>query len=180
MLTLRPARPTDVTVILALIRELADYERLAHEIEASEDDLHRALFGAAPRVFADVAEWCDGATETQVVGFALGFYTFSTFKGRHGLHLEDLFVRPSHRGRGIGQALLVNLARRCVREGLGRLEWSVLDWNAPAIEFYRRLGAATHAEWVLQRVTGAALQALASREIDCQAGDAALGASAIR
>lgn len=167
MLTLRPARPTDVTVILALIRELAEYERLAHELEATEEDLRRALFAPAPRVFADIAEWREKAGESQVVGFALGFYTFSTFKGRHGLHLEDLFVRPSHRGRGIGQALLVNLARRCMQEGLGRLEWSVLDWNAPAIEFYRRLGAATHSEWVLQRVTGEALQALASREIGC-------------
>lgn len=165
MLTLRPARPTDTTVILALIRELADYERLSHEVEATEDDLRTALFGPAARVFADVAEWRESSAQTQVVGFALGFYTFSTFKGRHGLHLEDLFVRPNYRGRGIGQALLVNLARRCVREGLGRLEWSVLDWNAPAIEFYRRLGTATHTEWVLQRVTGEALQALASREI---------------
>lgn len=170
MLSLRPAEPRDVPVILALIRELAEYERLLHEVETTETDLQAALFGAAPRVFADVAEWRDadlggrdGDTATPVVGFALGFYTFSTFKGRHGIHLEDLYVRPSHRGRGIGQALLVNLARRCVREGLGRLEWSVLDWNAPAIAFYRRLGAAAHPEWVLQRVTGDALAALAAR-----------------
>lgn len=165
MLTLRPARPTDVPVILALIRELADYERLSHEVVATEADLQTALFAPAPRVFADVAEWRETSGESPVVGFALGFYTFSTFTGRHGLHLEDLYVRPSHRARGIGQALLVNLARRCVREGLSRLEWSVLDWNAPAIAFYRRLGAVTHAEWLLQRVTGEALQALASSDV---------------
>ncbi|MFZ9708639.1 MAG: GNAT family N-acetyltransferase [Steroidobacteraceae bacterium] len=164
MLTLRPATVDDVPMILALIRELADYEKLLHEVEATEPALQAALFGASPRVFADVAQWNDGRSEA-VVGFALWFYTFSTFRGRHGIHLEDLFVRPNHRDRGIGQALLVNLAKRCLRENLGRLEWSVLDWNAPAIAFYKKLGAISHSEWVLQRVTGEALAQLGARDI---------------
>lgn len=166
MLTLRPATPDDVPVILALIRELADYEKLLHEVEATEPALQAALFNAAPRVFAELAEWRDDSQvgPAPVVGFALWFYTFSTFRGRHGIHLEDLYVRPSHRGRGIGQALLAHLAQRCVHEALGRLEWSVLDWNAPALAFYQKLGAVSHPEWVLQRVTGEALVQLGARD----------------
>ena len=164
MLTLRPATADDIPVILALIRELADYEKLLHEVEATEPALRAALFGASPRVFADVAQWQDGSANA-IVGFALWFYTFSTFRGRHGIHLEDLFVRPNHRGRGIGRALLVNLAQRCLREQLGRLEWSVLDWNAPSIAFYKKLGAVSHPEWVLQRVTGEALAQLVAQDI---------------
>lgn len=156
MLTLRPADAADTAEILALIRELADYERLLHEVDATERGLHEALFGAAPRVRCDIAEW-----EGAVAGFALWFYTFSTFRGRHGIHLEDLFVRPALRGRGIGRALLAGLAQRCVQEGLPRLEWSVLDWNEPALAFYRSLGARPLTGWVPHRLTDEALEALA-------------------
>ena len=156
MLTLREAQAGDAAEILALVRELADYERLLHEVDATQEGLHAALFGAAPRVFCDIAEQ-DGA----VAGFALWFYNFSTFRGRHGIHLEDLFVRPALRGHGIGRALLAGLAQRCVRERLTRLEWSVLDWNEPALAFYRSLGARAMTEWVPHRLTGEALEALA-------------------
>jgi GNAT superfamily N-acetyltransferase len=153
---IRPARPGDAALVLAFIRELAAYERLAHEVVAGEADIDRALFGENPRAFCDIAEW-EGAP----AGFALWFYNFSTFRGRHGIYLEDLFVRPEHRGRGIGRALLANLARRCVAEDLPRLEWWVLDWNEPALAFYRSLGAAPMDEWTVQRVTGEALARLA-------------------
>jgi len=156
MLTLRAARADDAAEVLALVRELADYERLLHEVDASEDALRGALSGAAPRVFCELATW-----EGAVAGFALWFYNFSTFRGRHGIHLEDLFVRPAFRGRGIGRALLEELARRCVRERLTRLEWSVLDWNEPALEFYRSLGARAMDGWLPYRITGEALETLA-------------------
>ena len=152
----RPARPEDAALILALIRELAAYERLLHECESTETDIASALFGPEPRVFAEIAEW-DG----EPAGFALWFYNFSTFRGRHGIYLEDLFVRPALRSHGIGQSLLRHLAQRCVREGLPRLEWWVLDWNEPALRFYRRIGARAMDEWTVQRVTGEALEALA-------------------
>ena len=152
----RPARPEDAALILALIRELAAYERLLHECEATQADIAAALFGPEPRVFAEIAEW-DG----EPAGLALWFYNFSTFKGRHGIYLEDLFVRPAFRSHGIGQSLLRHLAQRCVREGLPRLEWWVLDWNEPALRFYRRIGARAMDEWTVQRVTGEALEALA-------------------
>lgn len=171
MLKLRPAEARDAAEVLALIRELADYERLLGEVDATEDSVHAALFGPAPRVFCDIAEWhgsADGAEAAgdaggapAVAGFALWFYNFSTFRGRHGIYLEDLFVRPAFRGRGIGRALLAGLAARCVREDLARLEWSVLDWNEPALDFYRTLGARAMEEWVPHRVTGEALTALA-------------------
>ena len=147
MLTLRPAQATDVPLILALIRELADYEKLLHAVDASEEALQAALFAAVPRVFCDIAEWDDG-TQRRPAGFALWFYNFSTFRGRHGIYLEDLFVRPEYRGRGIGKALLVQLAERCVRERLTRLEWAVLDWNEPALNFYRKYNATFSAEWL--------------------------------
>jgi diamine N-acetyltransferase len=156
MLTLRPAQADDAAEILALIRELADYERLLHEVDANPQDLHAALFGASPRVFCDLAEQ-DGV----IAGFALWFYSFSTFRGRHGIYLEDLFVRPAMRGRGIGRALLAGLASRCLREDLARLEWSVLDWNEPALAFYRTLGARGMKDWIPHRVTGEALFTLA-------------------
>ena len=137
MNTIRPARPDDVPVVLGLIRGLARYEKLEHKVEATEAGLAAALFGTpSPRVFCDLAE-ADGTT----AGFALWFYSFSTFVGRHGIYLEDLFVEPEFRGRGIGKALIRNLAARCVDEKLGRFEWSVLDWNEPAIQFYRAQGA---------------------------------------
>ncbi|MBU3672187.1 MAG: GNAT family N-acetyltransferase [Sinobacteraceae bacterium] len=160
MLTLRCAEAADVPLILALIRELADYEKLLHAVDATEDTLGAALFAESPRVFCDIAEWHDGTT-CRVAGFALWFYNFSTFRGRHGIYLEDLYVRPEYRGRGIGKALLVQLAERCVREGLTRLEWSVLDWNEPALRFYESLGALGLREWIPHRVTGEALQTLA-------------------
>lgn len=156
MLTLRPAQADDAAEILALIRELADYERLLHEVDATPEDLHAALFGATPRVFCDLA-----AQDGVIAGFALWFYSFSTFRGRHGIYLEDLFVRPAMRGHGIGRALLADLAARCLRENLARLEWSVLDWNEPALAFYRTLGAHGMKDWIPHRVTGEALLALA-------------------
>jgi GNAT superfamily N-acetyltransferase len=156
VLTLRAAAPADAPEILALIRELADYERLLHEVDATPEGLHAALFGPTPRVFCDLAEQ-DGV----IAGFALWFYSFSTFRGRHGIYLEDLFVRPAMRGHGIGRALLADLAARCLREDLARLEWSVLDWNEPALAFYRTLGARGMTDWIPHRVTGEALLTLA-------------------
>jgi len=152
----RAAGPEDLTTIHGFILDLAAYERLSHEAEATLADLERDLFGPAPRVFCDIAE-IDGAP----VGFALWFYSYSTFRGRHGIWLEDLFVRPEQRGAGAGLALLKALARRCADQDLARLEWSVLDWNAPAIGFYDSLGALTMDEWTTRRLTGAALEALA-------------------
>ena len=159
-LILRPAELRDVGTVYGLIRGLAEYEKLLHEVDATEALLREALFGARPRVFCDVAEWQAGERR-ETAGFALWFYNFSTFRGRHGLYLEDLFVRPEFRGRGIGRALLTNLARRCVSEGLTRLEWAVLDWNEPALRFYASLGARALDEWVPHRVTGEALARLA-------------------
>jgi len=155
-LSIRRAEARDVSLIFRFIRELAEYERLAHEVDATETDLAAALFGPHPRVFADIAEW-----EGEPVGFALWFYNFSTFRGRHGIYLEDLFVRPEFRSKGIGRALLRHLARRCMAEGLPRLEWWVLDWNEPALNVYRAIGAIPMDEWTVQRVTGEALQRLA-------------------
>ena len=155
-LTSRKAEERDAPLIFSFIRELAEYERLAHEVDATEADIAKALFAPNPRVFADIAEWEGGP-----VGFALWFYSFSTFRGRHGIYLEDLFVQPKFRAKGIGKALLQHLARRCVAESLPRLEWWVLDWNEPALKFYRSIGALPMDEWTVQRVTGEALQKLA-------------------
>ncbi len=152
----REAGPDDLATIHGFILDLAAYERLAHEAQATLADLERDLFGPAPRVFCDIAE-INGAP----VGFALWFYNYSTFRGRHGIWLEDLFVRPERRGAGAGLALLKALARRCADEDLARLEWSVLDWNTPAIGFYDSLGALAMDEWTTRRLTGAALEALA-------------------
>lgn len=154
--SIRPATPEDAALILRLIRDLAEYERLLHAVEATEAQIAAALFGPAPRVFCDIAR--DGG---EPVGFALWFYTFSTFVGRHGIWLEDLYVRPAARGAGAGKALLAGLARRCVAEHLGRLEWAVLDWNAPAIGFYDSLGAAALEDWTTRRLDGEALRTLA-------------------
>lgn len=157
-LVLRPARPDDVPLVLALIRELADYEKLSDAVVADEALLHAALFGASPAAEVVIAE-ADGAP----AGFALFFHTFSTFLGRRGLYLEDLFVRPAFRGRGIGMALMRHLAALAVTRECGRFEWTVLDWNAPAIGFYRALGAQPQDGWTVQRLEGAALHALATR-----------------
>jgi GNAT superfamily N-acetyltransferase len=155
---IRPAAYEDSALVAALVRELADYERLAHEVEASEQMLADALLAPAPRVFCDIAE-----KDSAPAGFALWFYTFSSFRGRHGIWLEDVFVRPPFRGAGIGKALLAHLARRCVEEGLGRFEWSVLDWNAPAIAFYEAQGAKLMNEWKICRLSGASLETLAGK-----------------
>lgn len=155
-LAVRSAYPGDAALVLGFIRKLADYEKLAHEVKATEAEIEAALFGPRPRVFCDIAEG-EGAP----AGFALWFYNFSTFDGRHGIYLEDLYVEPAFRGRGIGGALLARLARRCVDEGLTRLQWWVLDWNAPAIAFYQSLGAEPMADWTVLRVSGAALDRLA-------------------
>lgn len=155
-LVIRPAKPADAAIAYALVRELAEYERLIDDVDATAEDLARALFGPSPRVFCDIAEW-DGAA----AGFALWFYNFSTFRGRHGIYLEDLFVRPAFRGRGIGKALLVHLAKRAALEGCARVEWSVLDWNEPSIKFYESLGAIPMEEWTIFRLTGEALAKVA-------------------
>ncbi len=155
-ISIRPAGPADAGIVFGFVRALAEYEKLSHEVEADEAMIAAALAGPNPRVFCDIAEW-NGAP----AGFALWFYNFSTFRGRHGIYLEDLFVDPALRGHGIGKALLVHLARRCVDEGLGRLEWAVLDWNAPSIAFYRAQGAVLMDEWTGCRVTGDALARLA-------------------
>jgi GNAT superfamily N-acetyltransferase len=154
-LSIRPAVAGDAALIVRFIRDLAIYEKLEHEAKASEADVLRDLFGAAPRVFCDIAEW-EGAP----IGFALWFYTYSTFQGRHGIWLEDLFVDPAMRGKGAGKALLKNLAQRCIAEDLGRLEWWVLDWNEPSIAFYTAQGATLQDDWTKCRVDGAALARL--------------------
>lgn len=154
-LNIRAARPTDAATIADFIRALADYEKLAHEAKATEGDIARDLFAADPKVFCEIAEW-----EGRPVGFALWFYTYSTFQGRHGIWLEDLYVDPSKRGHGIGKALLVDLARRCVRENLGRFEWWVLDWNEPSIDFYKSQGGVMQHEWTKVRLDGEALRRL--------------------
>ncbi|NJP69108.1 GNAT family N-acetyltransferase [Streptomyces spiramenti] len=155
---IRTATETDVPAIHAMIRELAAYEKAEHEVEATEEQLREALFGPQPAVFALVAE---GAESGVPVGFALWFRNYSTWTGTHGVYLEDLYVRPEARGGGHGRALLATLARICVERGYRRLEWWVLDWNEPAIGFYRSIGAEPMDEWTVQRVTGDALTALA-------------------
>jgi GNAT superfamily N-acetyltransferase len=156
MLRIRKAEPKDAALVHAFVCELAEYERLSHEVAASQEDIAAALFAPAARVFCDIAEW-----NGEPAGFALWFYNFSTFRGRCGIYLEDLFVRPDHRGRGMGKALLANLASRCRAEGLARLDWAVLDWNAPSIVFYESLGARPQSDWIVYRLTGEPLAALA-------------------
>jgi GNAT superfamily N-acetyltransferase len=158
---IRSATPADVPVIVSLIAELAEYEHLAHEAVADEASVHDHLFGARP--YAEVLIATPDDAPGTVAGFALFFHNYSTFLGRPGIHLEDLFVRPEHRGSGLGQALLVRLAGLARERGCGRVEWSVLDWNEPSIAFYRALGAVPMDEWTVYRVTGEALDALASR-----------------
>jgi len=155
-LTVRRAAAADVPVILAFIRELAVYEHLEHEVVATEADVHAALFG--PRTFAEVALAClDG----EPVGFALYFHNFSTFVGKPGIYLEDLFVRPQARGCGAGKRLFAYLASTALERGCARLDWAVLDWNAPSIGFYRSLGAVDQSEWTTYRLDGEALARLA-------------------
>lgn len=155
-LRIRAAEPADVSLIMGFIRALADYERLAHEVVATEAELTRHLFGDRPYAEVVIAEW-----EGVPAGFALFFHNFSTFLGRPGLYLEDLFVLPDWRDKGVGRALLAHLARLALERGCGRLEWWVLDWNEAAIRFYRSLGAVAMDEWTVFRITGDALSNLA-------------------
>jgi len=155
-----PAGPEQVPIILDFIRQLAEYEKLSHEVVASEEMLHRYLF-SEEKVAEVIIAWLG----EEAVGFALYFRNFSTFLGRPGIYLEDLFVRREFRGHGFGKALLVHLARLTKERGFGRLEWAVLDWNKPAIDFYRSLGSRIMEEWLINRVTGEALDALAAVRI---------------
>jgi GNAT superfamily N-acetyltransferase len=157
-LNIRRARPDETGLVLSLVRELAEYEKLLHEMESTEAMLGAALFGDHPKLFCEIAEW-----QSEPVGFAIWFNNFSTFSGRYGIYLEDLFVRPAHRGKGIGRALLKHLAQTCIANGWSRLQWTVLDWNTPSIAFYKSLGAVMMDEWKLCRVGGAALTALAEK-----------------
>jgi GNAT superfamily N-acetyltransferase len=156
-MTVREIRPDDVPAVVALVRELAEYEQAADEALMTEEQLHTALFGEAPKLFGHVAE-VDG----QVVGTAVWFLNFSTWRGTHGVYLEDLYVQPGHRGTGLGRELLRTLARVCVERGYSRLEWSVLDWNAPSIEFYKAAGAVPMDEWTVYRLTDDALRTFAA------------------
>lgn len=155
---IRAARPDDIPAIYQLILDLAEYERSRAEVTATEADLRRALLAPSPAAFAHVAE-----ASGEVIGFALWFLSYSTWTGKHGIYLEDLYVRPEHRGGGHGRALLAELARICVERGYPRLEWWVLDWNSPARGFYASLGATGMDEWTVHRLTGPALRALAGR-----------------
>lgn len=163
----RPARPDDVPAVTRMVGELAAYERSEHAVEVTEAQLHGALFGPSPALFGHV-----GLTpEADVVGFALWFLNFSTWRGTHGIYLEDLYVRPEHRGSGLGGQLLRELASLCVRRGYRRLEWSVLDWNAPAIGFYRAAGAQPVEGWTVYRLTGDALERFGTPPVDDRADE---------
>ncbi|MEA3264901.1 MAG: GNAT family N-acetyltransferase [Pseudomonadota bacterium] len=154
-ISIRPATPADLPLIAQLIRDLAEYEKLAHEVRFDETVMGEKLFGARPYAEVVIGE-LDGAPQ----GFALFFHNFSTFEGKPGVYLEDLFVRPEARGSGLGKALLAHLAMLAVERDCARLEWSVLDWNEPAIGFYKKLGARLMDEWTVMRVDGTALQQL--------------------
>jgi GNAT superfamily N-acetyltransferase len=153
-----PARPEDVDTLIALIRELAEFERLLHEVEITPEDLRSHLFGPRPYCEAAVA-WAGD----EPAGFALWYHNYSTFRGRPGLYLEDLYIRPVFRGQGYGEALLAHLASLAVERGCARLEWAVLDWNQRAIGFYKKLGAVPMGDWTVYRVTGDALISLARK-----------------
>lgn len=157
LMQIRSAEPRDVERMHALMIELAEYEKLAHEVEATASDLHDHLFRDNPALFGTVAE-VDG----EVVGMAIWFLNYSTWQGKHGLYLEDLYVQPAHRGKGLGLALMQHLAAICVERGYGRFQWWVLDWNTPSIDFYKSLGAIAMDEWTTFRLTGEALQKFGS------------------
>jgi GNAT superfamily N-acetyltransferase len=155
-LAIRAARPTDRMLVFALVRELADYEKLSAEVDATDEAIAAALFAPQPRLFCDIAEWSG-----EPAGFAVWFLNYSTFRGRPGIYVEDIFVRPAFRKRGIGKALMARLARRCVEEGYARFEWAVLNWNTPSIAFYQSIGAQVMAEWRICRLSGEALDSFA-------------------
>jgi diamine N-acetyltransferase len=157
--SIRRAREDDTILIFDLVHELAVYEKLAETVDATPEMIGAALFGAEPRLFCDIAEW-----NGEAAGLAIWFLNFSTFRGRHGIYLEDLFVRPAFRGRGLGKALMARLASRCMEQGWARFEWSVLDWNAPSIAFYKSIGADVLDEWKICRLSGPALQAYTAKE----------------
>ncbi|MGY1722371.1 N-acetyltransferase family protein [Blastococcus sp. SYSU DS0533] len=156
-MSVRPIRPDDVPAVVGLVRELAEYERALHEVRLTEEQLTACLFGDTPALFGHVA-----VVGGEVVGTALWFLNFSTWRGTHGVYLEDLYVQPQHRGAGLGKELLRTLAQVCVDRGYSRLEWSVLDWNTPSIEFYRAAGAVPMDEWTVFRLTDDALASFAS------------------
>ena len=158
-IVLRAAVAADSALIFALVRELAAYEKLSGDVDATPEQITAALFAREPRLFCDIAEW-NGAP----AGFSVWFLNFSTFRGRHGIYVEDLFVRPAFRGKGIGKALMARLAKRCVDEGWARFEWAVLDWNAPSIAFYKSIGAQVMDDWKICRLSGKALQDFAGAE----------------
>jgi GNAT superfamily N-acetyltransferase len=166
---IRPATPSDVSAVLQLIKELATYERSDGEVQTTEADIAASLFGPDPKVWALVAEEAKDAKDAkdagEIVGLALYFLNYSTWTGRHGLYLEDLFVRPSHRGTGTGRALMAALAQEAARTGCARFEWAVLDWNESAIGFYRALGAEPQHEWTVYRLSGEALERLAKSSL---------------
>jgi GNAT superfamily N-acetyltransferase len=168
--TIRAAAPADTGAIFALTYELAEFENLTHVFVATEDGLHDALFGARPSIEALVAENAGG-----IVGYALFFHNYSSFAGKRGLYLEDVYVQPSQRGSGLGTALLRRLAALAVERQCARFEWTVLDWNQPAIDFYQKMGATVLPDWRVVRVTGEALTQLAAG--DCVAGGVGLGLS---
>jgi GNAT superfamily N-acetyltransferase len=155
--TVRPVEPDDVAAVVGLVRELAEYEKAPHEARMTEDQLSAALFGDSRALFGHVA-----VADGQVVGMALWFLNFSTWRGTHGVYLEDLYVQPQHRGSGLGRELLRTLADVCVQRGYDRLEWSVLDWNTPSIDFYRAAGAVPMDEWTVFRLTDDALTTFAA------------------
>ena len=152
---IRSARSEESAVILQLIKDLAEYEKAPDQVEATESDLKATIFGKEPKVFCDVVE-----VDSEIAGMAIWFLNYSTWQGKHGIYLEDLFIKPEYRGRGYGKALLVHLAKLCEEKGYGRFQWWVLDWNSPAIEFYRSLGAEAMVEWTVYRVSGKALKDL--------------------
>jgi GNAT superfamily N-acetyltransferase len=156
-MTVREIRPDDVPAVVALVRELAEYEKAADEALMTEEQLGPALFGAAPKLFGHVA-----VVDGRVVGMAVWFLNFSTWRGTHGVYLEDLYVQPGHRGTGLGRELLRTLAGVCVEQGYSRLEWSVLDWNEPSIEFYKGAGAVPMDGWTVYRLTDDALRTFAA------------------
>jgi GNAT superfamily N-acetyltransferase len=158
MLNIRKATPHDIPLILEFIRELAEYERMLDQAVATPDDLLRDGFSGEPKFFVEIAEW-----NGEQAGFALWFYNYSTFQGKPGIYLEDLYVRPQFRKKGIGKALLVHLAQLAVEQGCGRYQWQVLDWNTPSIEFCEALGAKVMKEWLTMRVTGESLQRLGKK-----------------